>query len=996
MNVSARLLDLVERFAKEQGKLTAAASGYQETEARVEYIDPLLGLLGWDMSNSQGLSNSLKEVVREESQESAGGAASRRPDYTFRIASVRKFFVEAKKPAVDITINRAAAFQIRSYGHTVGLPVSILTNFRTLRIYDTRLEPQESDDAEVGLLESIEFNDLLTKFADLTLRFGRDSVAHGSIERYYGSTIAGTLAVSQKFLDRINGWRVRLAANLHQRYSELTIDGLSDVAQKVVSRIIFIRMCEDRGIEGVETLRKVSNRKSNIELRRLFKNLDERYNTGLFDVAVDELQSRYELDTELFKTIVEEVYAPTSPYSFAVLDADFLGQIYEKFLADRLYEADDGSIGLVKKPAYEDREVVTTPQPLVEEVIQRAIDVRLGVAPVTTFEELCRLRILDVAVGSGRFLVHALDKLVDTAIGILSTNPADTRIYKVSPTNFRLRFEAKRQLLEQCLFGIDIDYNAVEVARFSLMIKLLEDETEESLPNARKILPDLKASVVWGNTVVSTDFEGATEILEKTVPLDWVTEGLPPAFDVVIGNPPYVSTENMRKDNMAEFSYYKANYSTCFRQFDKYFVFIERALRALVPGGVVGLLVPNKWLTIESGAKLRKLLADKAAVREILDFGNESLFAGKSAYVCILVLQPDAAQFSYRNVHEQLEFESDPSAKGYTQSSAVLAAFSDSAWVLPATQAEHAVLTMMHANSRKLESLVEIRNGVQTSKNDVFVISNFTDHGSTIAFEKRGAFWTIEKGITRPYVSDSGQVRSYCKLSGDALVVFPYEVHPGQAPRVLTPAKLQADYPLAWNYLKHFQTELQARNVSPPPPAGVFYAFGRHQALETVFTCPKIIYSVNQLGNKYGFDTVGVAVASGGTAGEVMILNPRDGYSLEFIMGLLNQRAVEFFLRKRGSPFRGGYYSRGSAVLGDVPVPNLDLIGNQADINAHAAIVQNVQEMVDLRGQLSSAAGRAITQLERKFRSAEATLKQRFDALWGFSGEVEDIRLPGD
>ena len=126
---------------------------------------------------------------------------------------------------------------------------------------------------------------------------------------------------------------------------------------------------------------------------------------------------------------------------------------------------DDGSIGLVQKPAYEDREIVTTPQPLVEEVIQRAFDARFSAAPATTFEELCQVRVLDVAIGSGRFLVHALDKLVDTAIGVLMGTPNDPRLYKVSGNEVRLRFEAKRQLLQQCLYGIDVDFNAVEVAR---------------------------------------------------------------------------------------------------------------------------------------------------------------------------------------------------------------------------------------------------------------------------------------------------------------------------------------------------------------------------------------------------------------------------------------------------------------------------------------------------------------------------------------------------
>lgn len=994
MSTTPSLNDLILRFKSDAAKLTAA--GYTETEARVEFIDPFLQLLGWDMHNVSGQPNSLKDVVREASHEANGTtASSQRPDYTFRIAAVRKFFVEAKKPAVDIRHHKPSAFQVRQYGYTVGLPVSILTNFRTLRIYDTKLEPKDSDDADVGLIASIELDELAAKFDYLVERFGRASVGAGSIEAHYGATSAGTITVGEKFLERINDWRLRIANDLHARYTSLSVEDLSDLSQKVINRIIFIRMCEDRGIEGVGMLKTVAGKKDVVELRALFRKLDYRYNTGLFDVVQDRLQDRYYIDATLFHSVVDEVYSPTSPYSFAVLDADFLGQVYELFLAKRL-QINAGHVQLVNKPAYEGREVVTTPQLLVDQVVQRALAARVSSKPLNSFAELIELRVLDIAVGSGRFLVHAADKLVDLAIEILAKKKNDPRLYEIHPGSHRLCFEAKRELVQKCLFGIDIDFNAVEVARFSLVIKLLEDETASTLPPGTKILPNLDTNVVYGNTVVEDDFHSAdADVMAQTVPFNWAREKLPPLFDVVIGNPPYVKTEEMRQKTLEEFNYYKLRYKTPFQQFDKYFVFLERAISATSDVGAVGFVIPNKWMTIESGAKLRELLSSSALVADIVDFGNESLFEGRSAYVCMLILSKKGAQnFGYRNIHNQADFEANPGLAGYALSSSRLGR---GAWVLPADDNEAKVFKKLTMNSKKLSTVVEVRNGIQTSKNPVFVITNYLDKGATVEFQKAGVTWEIEKAITRPYVEDSGNgVRSYFPVIANALVIFPYESLEGAAPKVIGAVDLQSTYPLAWAYLSHFKAALSSRSVEPPPPPDVFYAYGRHQALDTVFAHPKIVYSVNQTGDKYGYDTEGVAVASGGTAGEVMLLNPRDGYSLEFFLGLLNQRAIEFYLRKRGSPFRGGYYSRGTAVMGEVPVPDLDLINNAEHIAVHDSIVADVKKMVQARRSLGTATGRRVMLLEREFSAAEAALKSKFDALWHFTTEPDDLILPGE
>lgn len=995
-----KLRDLVNHFESQEASVIASSSTYPETDVRVEYIDRLFSLLGWDVTNSRGLPIGIKDVIREESHITE--SSTKKPDYTFRINSRRKLFVEAKRPSVDIRSDRASAFQVRSYGYTAGLPISILTNFRTFRVYRTTVEPNANDGPDTALLETIEYRDYPAKFEELARRFSRDQVASGSIEREFGVSLTSTIPVNDSFLNRINNWRIRMAQDLHSRYAELTPDNLSDFTQKIINRIIFIRMCEDRGIEGRVVLREAAGRRSLVDLRALFRRMDTRYNTGLFDVSRDPLQATYAIDVDVFLSIVNEIYAPESPYNFGLLDADFFGQVYEHFLVKRLsFDTASNTVVLVDKPLYEHREIVTTAQPLVDEVVNRAFGAKFQHLTASTgisLETIESTRVLDVAVGSGRFLLKAFDELVDAATESLRLAGDNRHLYRVTDSDYRLDFQTKSEILINCLYGIDIDYGAVEVARFSLLVRLLEDETKDTLPAGRKILPNLDDNIVWGNTVVHGNFPHTTDaVWDQTLPLDWSSKHLPELFDIIVGNPPYMKTEEMKGIHPQEMEYYKREYTTSYRQFDKYFVFIELAVSRLKSDGWLGMVVPNKWITNDAGNKLREILAAGRLIAEIVDFGNELVFDGRSIYVCLLVLAKSGVDtFSHRTIGSYQDFLSAPQDRGLLLPSSLVVAFGHRPWVLPSSSEEATILEKLMVNCIQLSDIATVTNGIQTSKNPVFVLTNFTEQGQLIAFDKGDTHWKIEKAITRPFIDDSRMVTSYQAIAADARVIFPYESSPSNKTTLISPTRLRREFPLAWAYLKSYKSVLLDRDVAPTPPAGVFYAYGRDQHLETVFTTPKIVYSVAQRGNKYALDRVGVACASGGTAGEAIVCDPRNGYDLEFLLGLLNQRAIEFFLRKRGSPFRGGFFSRGTDVLSDVPVPRLDIAGNQSDKAAHASIVADVKELIRIQGRIGTASGRGLAALRTRKSTLEAQLEAKFNTLWGFGDEVASLVLPGD
>ena len=132
MNYLDELKNLVNRFHANIAFYKDTNNAYNEHSCRIEYIDPLLKLLGWDVANEKGLAPQYREVIAENYS-----TPTDRPDYTITLRGVPKFFVEAKKPAVDITKESAPAIQVRKYGWNANHKLSVLTNFEYIAIYET-------------------------------------------------------------------------------------------------------------------------------------------------------------------------------------------------------------------------------------------------------------------------------------------------------------------------------------------------------------------------------------------------------------------------------------------------------------------------------------------------------------------------------------------------------------------------------------------------------------------------------------------------------------------------------------------------------------------------------------------------------------------------------------------------------------------------------------------------------------------------------------------
>ncbi|MFO7697225.1 MAG: N-6 DNA methylase, partial [Anaerolineae bacterium] len=420
--VPATVVDLIERYAHNADRYRR--SDYNETQVRREFIDPLFEALGWDVGNRAGRAPQYQEVVHEATLRMGARGGVHAPDYAFRVGPQVVYYVEAKKPSVDIHADPSPAYQLRRYAWTAKLPLSVLTDFQELAIYDCRFRPAPADPAGQARVIYTRFEEYADRWDELTGILGHEAVLRGDLDRWADSNKAkrGTQAVDEAFLGEIEGWRTLLAQNVALRNPQIAgVRDLNYAVQKIIDRIIFLRICEDRGIEPYGQLRDaLTGHDIYPRLLTLFRRADDRYNSGLFHFAsavhsacgetADTLTPALSIDDRALKEIIDDLYYPTSPYEFSVLGADILGNVYEQFLGSVIRLTPAHRAVVEQKPEVRKAGgVYYTPRYIVDYIVEHTVGALLeGKTPA----QAARLRILDPACGSGSFLLGAYDYLL--------------------------------------------------------------------------------------------------------------------------------------------------------------------------------------------------------------------------------------------------------------------------------------------------------------------------------------------------------------------------------------------------------------------------------------------------------------------------------------------------------------------------------------------------------------------------------------------------------
>lgn len=648
MPAPKEILDLVERFGEH---LDAYRNGtYKEAQLRQEFLDPFFRALGWDMDNIQGFAEAYKEVIHEDTVKI--GDNTKAPDYSFRIGGTRKYFVEAKKPSVYIKGEPAPAFQLRRYAWSAKLPLSILTDFEEFAVYDCRIKPSKDDPAASARIYYWTFRDYADKWDEIAAIFSKDALHKGSFDKFAATVKGkrGTAEVDSAFLDEIETWRETLAKNIALRNPDLSQPALNYAVQQTIDRVIFLRIAEDRGIEPYGQLQALANGANVYQrLTELFHKADERYNSGLFHFreekdnseAPDKLTLKLDIDDKPLKEIFQNFYYPDSPYEFSVIGADILGSVYERFLGKVIRLTAGHHAKIEEKPEVKKAGgVYYTPTYIVDYIVKHTVGKLLeGKTP----KEVEKLRILDPACGSGSFLIGAYQYLLDWHRDWYEKDGAEKhtkgkqpKLYQGKGGMYRLTTSERKRILTHNIHGVDIDSQAVEVTKLSLLLKVLEGESDRTLQTQlfhERVLPDLGRNIKCGNSLIGPDFyetdlfgQLSDEEMSRVNAFDWGKEFSAiikaGGFDAVLGNPPYLYSAGQEHK-----SYFSTHFSLAEYQTDFYVYFVEKGLQLLREHGYLGMIVSDSWIKGKYFRQVREHLLANTSLQTVVVFGYAP-FAG--------------------------------------------------------------------------------------------------------------------------------------------------------------------------------------------------------------------------------------------------------------------------------------------------------------------------------------------------------------------------------
>lgn len=580
-------------------------SEYNEEEVKIKFINPLLEALGWDVRGPD---------VKPEKRTLRGIT-----DFSLKTEpkGPPRIFYEIKPFREDLDGYRMVAGKKQSYAmqainaaFSARVDWCVLTNFKEFRLYHSNVrKPSE------GLVFGLKFEDYVTEtgFAKLW-NLSKDRVGAGILDELRRRRTRED--VSTEVVNDLYRARKYLTGIINKN-NELSKEELRESVQKILDRLVVIRVAEDRGIihaeslsTMVETWKKTAIDKSvrtlMRDLKNLFRDFDSVYNSKLFEKHICE---DLRIDNEVLEAVIRILYG----YNFDLIDADVLGSIYEDYIG-HILEEKEKDLDIVEDYATRKKSgIYYTPTYIVDFIVKETLGNKLR--KNCNMDEIGKIRLLDPACGSGSFLIKAFDyfeKAHEAHKDNLSNDVNKNRpIHEYMEETPNVR----RRILSDNLWGVDLDEQAAEIASVNLLLKALK--REERLPLL------LGENIRVGNSLISGDESELKNYFHdssRIKPFNWFEEfgeilhnG---GFHIVVGNPPWVKDLSDEERN-----WLVKHYSLWAREPNTAQLFVERCLSLLADDGLLGFILPSMIRLKENYVPLRKYITENFHILKIIDVG---------------------------------------------------------------------------------------------------------------------------------------------------------------------------------------------------------------------------------------------------------------------------------------------------------------------------------------------------------------------------------------
>ncbi len=587
--MKSEITKLIDKYNREKGKR------YNEDATKKDFILPLFKMIGWDVDNSN-------EVTPEDN------VSRKRVDYTFKIDGIPKFYLEAKPLDENLDgyreqngIKTTFAQQSVNYAYYKGCIWAILTNFSEIRIYDAWTR-----DTASGFRFAIRIDNFVNDFDNGLYLLSKEAFKQGELDKKY-STKSRKKPITEQLLSDFTKFRAILSKDVYalNKSKNLTEEELDEAIQRLFDRLIFIRNCEDRGLEPPNLLALLrqwkENRKGTLisKLRELFEQYNEDYDSKIFGEheGNKHLCDQIDISDNVLSRILDGLYTTENgsiQYDFSLIDADVLGNIYEQYLGHILKKTEKRTKLTESKAKRKEEGIYYTPSYIVDYIVRNTV----GELVKSKKTDVSKIKVLDPACGSGSFLIKTFDVLNE-----YHSKKEGYSQNKLDISGTGTTYSTKLSILTNNIFGVDLDKQAVDIAQLNLLLKVAEK---------KKRLPILRQNIKNGNSLIDdSNIAGDKAFKWNEEFAEIMSNG---GFDVVVGNPPYF---NIKPDDILKSSPDFKNLSN--GVVNSAALFLKKSMNLLKEGGYLGFIIPKSFAYVDSWKPIRQVIYNEAQLLVIVD-----------------------------------------------------------------------------------------------------------------------------------------------------------------------------------------------------------------------------------------------------------------------------------------------------------------------------------------------------------------------------------------